>query len=163
MPAPNDPFLLPRRTQRGWLLLVTTTPTPTPGRRPRAAALAVIARQDPAAAAGSGVRPAPGPRQSPAAPARAPEIKGGAAWSRMKLRACCLCLPGGFSLGSVMFPPEGGRVMGFLLTNDTYCSASSSRYHLLSDSSQPCIYQPLAFISFYKPLCLCTSYSFFFE
>lgn len=37
--------------------------------------------------------------------------------------------------------------MGFLLTNDTYCSASSSRYHLLSDSSQPCIYQPLAFIS----------------
>ena len=46
LPAPNDPFLLPRRTQRGCLPLVTTTPTPTPGRRPRGSTLAVIARED---------------------------------------------------------------------------------------------------------------------
>lgn len=46
LPAPNDPFLLPRRTQRGCLPLVTTTPTPTPGRRPRDSTLAVIARED---------------------------------------------------------------------------------------------------------------------
>ena len=46
LPAPNDPFLFPRRTQRGCLPLVTTTPTPTPGRRPRGSSLAVIARED---------------------------------------------------------------------------------------------------------------------
>lgn len=46
LPAPNDPFLLPKRTQRGCLPLVTTTPTPTPGRRPRGSTLAVIARED---------------------------------------------------------------------------------------------------------------------
>lgn len=33
LPAPNDPFLFPRRTQPGCSQLVTTTPTPTPGRR----------------------------------------------------------------------------------------------------------------------------------
>lgn len=68
LPAPNDPFLFPRRTQRGCLQLVTTTPIPTPGRRTRGSAPDVMSREEPAPATGSDVSHAPpGRRQSPRA------------------------------------------------------------------------------------------------
>lgn len=123
LPAPNDPFLFPRRTQPGCLLLVTTTPTPTPGRRARCSALAVIAPGEGAGGSSEGRSPHPqGHHQSLSNWRRLQKSK------REPLCLARLALVHGvcvssrvFCLWNVMFALERLRVKAFVFTNTLYC------------------------------------------
>ena len=159
LPAPNDPFLLPRRTQRGCLQLVTTTPTPTPGRRPRVSALAVIARED---LAGRGRKwrslcPAPGAATN--LPEQVRDCK--SLWDPPGLRRFSFVRgvspsPTGPNLWR-LFPPERLCGQSLALTNAVYCCAFNIHY-LSTLRFLHALNQPPTFIN----LCVFALLFFFF-